>query len=155
MSRKWMAYTVWEWSWEVTVISLAPLGMISQQGEPGSTGTLAERWGRHSDRGGKREREGEAEGTCMVKLCSWGRVTSLWAASLSRPGRPRWKYNSNEEWVCGSKASLQHYGPSHHKQEDCEIWSTSFLLINHNITSVIPSFRPTQLSFSCQAPVLW
>lgn len=64
MSRKWMAYTVKEWSREVTVISLAPLGMMSQQGEPGSTGTLTERQGRRSV--GKGEGERGAEGTCMV-----------------------------------------------------------------------------------------
>lgn len=45
------------------MISLAPLGMISQQGEPGSTGTLAERQGRRSER----EREMRREGLFMRK----------------------------------------------------------------------------------------
>ncbi len=39
------------------MISLAPLGMISQQGEPGSTGTLAERRGRRSESESERAEE--------------------------------------------------------------------------------------------------
>lgn len=51
---------MWEWSCEVTAISLAPLGMISQRSEPGSTGTLAEGRGRHSE--GETERAEEWKG---------------------------------------------------------------------------------------------
>lgn len=60
----------------MTAISLAPLGMISQQGEPGSAGRAAEGRGRRSEREGEpaeerraaqqKEREREAMGTSMV-----------------------------------------------------------------------------------------
>ena len=54
-----MAYTVWEGSWDVTVISLAPLGMISQQGN------LAQQEHSQRDEGGgvrERQRDREIEG---------------------------------------------------------------------------------------------